>query len=77
MTVKKSSLWEFGLGGALIVLNLFYYLGHTKSSGPGTLFSYNRLIEIFFLYEKIERVKLYFPMLFDHFLTANIITKFQ
>jgi hypothetical protein len=50
------------------------YLGQSKSSGPGTLFSYNRLIEIFFPYETIEKTKLYFSMLFDRHSTVNPFT---
>ena len=49
----------------------------SKSSGPGTLFSYNKLIEIFSLYEMIEKTKLYFSILSDRFLTANITIKFR
>jgi hypothetical protein len=53
------------------------YLGQSKSSGPGTLFSYNRLIEIFFPYEMVEKTMLYFLMLFDCYSTASIVIEFR
>jgi hypothetical protein len=50
------------------------YLGVSKSSVGGTLFSYRKLEEIFFYYGVIEQMMLYFSMLFDH-TSTNIIVK--
>ncbi len=53
------------------------YLGVSKSSVGGTLFSYRKLEEIFFFYGVIEQMMLYFSMLFHHYSTNIIIIKFR
>jgi hypothetical protein len=50
------------------------YLGQSKSSEGGTLSFYRKLKKILF-YEQLERLSLYFSMLFDHYSTGIIIIK--
>ena len=52
------------------------YLGHTKSSGSGTLIPYRKLKETFFLYSLIEKRMLYFSMVFDHTSTLQFLETF-
>jgi hypothetical protein len=53
------------------------YLGLSKSSGGDTFFSYRKLGKIFLFYEQIERLSLYFSMLFDNYSTGIITIKFR
>jgi hypothetical protein len=56
--------------------NINKYLVRYKSSGGGTLFSYRKLGKVFFFYDVIEKMMLYFSVLFDHYSTNIIIIKF-
>jgi hypothetical protein len=53
------------------------YLGVSKSSVGGTLFSYRKLEEIFFVYGVIEQMMLYFSMLFHPYSTNILIVEFS
>ena len=61
----------------LICKQFKIYLGVSKSSGAITKFPDRKVEKIFFFYEKIERLSLYFSMLFDHYSTDIIIIKFR
>ncbi len=52
------------------------YLGVSKSSGSGTFFAYRKLKKNFFFHKKIERLLLYFSMLFDHYSSDIMVMKF-